>query len=162
MVSDEKTAYMVKGFETAIERDPNDFRPYYKMGGWWYVTREYSKALQLYNSALELEPNAPDVLNARATLLAMCPDATIRDGDAAVRDAERAVEIARKAGGFDGSLKERRYLQTVAAAYAEVGNFEKAVRFQSDALLLAIANRVRKPMQNRLVLYKSGKAARQE
>ncbi len=160
MASSEKNTLVNESFEKAISRDPDDFLPYFNMGCWCkHETLEYAEAMQYFNTALELEPNAPGVLEARASLFAMCPDAAIRDGDAALRDAKRAIEIARS-NGLDRGWRERQYLETLAAAYAEVNDFEKAIEIQLEALALAITKRNREPLQSRLELYESGIAVR--
>jgi hypothetical protein len=49
-----------------------------------------------------------------------------RDGRAAVRFAEKAVELTNRKGSGD--------LDTLAAAYAEVGQFDKAVSTEIEAI----------------------------
>lgn len=74
---------------------------------------------------------APDVwvANNLAWLLATCPDPAVRDGQEAVRWARRAVELA---GRPDPAV-----LDTLAAALAERGDFDEAVRTARQAVLLA-------------------------
>ncbi len=62
--------------------------------------------------------------NALAWLLATSPDDTVRDGALAVAWAERAVEQVPSAANID----------TLAAAYAEVGRFDDAVSTQQRAI----------------------------
>jgi tetratricopeptide (TPR) repeat protein len=71
-------------------------------------------------------PDSPRMLDELAWLLATYPDSKSRDGSEAVRLAERACV-----------LTERRIpalLDTLAAAYAEAGNFESAVSAAEEAL----------------------------
>jgi tetratricopeptide (TPR) repeat protein len=77
----------------------------------------------------EIAANAPDsprMLDELAWLLATYPDSKSRDGTEAVRLAERACD-----------LTERRIpalLDTLAAAYAETGDFPRAIRVAEEAL----------------------------
>jgi tetratricopeptide (TPR) repeat protein len=71
-------------------------------------------------------PDSPRMLDELAWLLATYPDSTSRDGMEAVRLAERAC-----------TLTERRIpalLDTLAAAYAEAGDFSEAINVAQEAL----------------------------
>ncbi len=87
------------------------------------------------------------MLNELAWLLATCPDDKYRD-------AKRSVELATKACELTG-WRQWNNLDTLAAAYAETGNFTEAVKWQEKALELVPGQR--KPeIAHRLELYKSG------
>ena len=58
--------------------------------------------------------------------MATCPDARYRDGAKAVELAQKAVELVPRAFCLD----------TLAAAYAEVGKFEDAMTTQEKAIAL--------------------------
>ena len=73
------------------------------------------------------EQGNAQALNGYAWLLATSPVAAIRDGKRALRQAHRAVELQRKAA----------YLDTLAAAYAELNRFEDALAVQQQALDMA-------------------------
>ncbi len=67
-----------------------------------------------------------EVLNDRAWLRATCPDASLRNGQLAVTDAKKACDL-------DG-WELASHIDTLAAAYAEAGDFDSAVRYQSEAI----------------------------
>ena len=74
-------------------------------------------------------PNSPRMLDELAWLLATFPDSNARDGNEAVRVAERAC-----------NLTDRRvpaFLATLAAAYAEAGDFSRAVASADEAITKA-------------------------
>jgi tetratricopeptide (TPR) repeat protein len=66
------------------------------------------------------------VLDNRAWLRATCPDASIRNGQLAIADAKKVCEL-------DNWILASR-IDTLAAAYAEAGDFDSAVRYEQEAI----------------------------
>jgi Flp pilus assembly protein TadD len=87
------------------------------------------EALIQYREALRLDPNSPAILNNLAWLLATHPDANFRNGAEAVLLARRACERS--------SWKQTVFIGTLSAAYAEAGDFEKAVETSRKACEIA-------------------------
>jgi len=92
-----------------------------------------TSAIAQYREALRLDPEFIDAANNLAWLYATCPDPAYQDGSEAVRLAEQAVQLSGKEA--DASL-----LDTLAAALAEAGRFDEAVRTADRARQLASAN----------------------
>ena len=67
-----------------------------------------------------------EVLNDRAWLRATCPDGSIRNGQLAVADAKKACELL--------SWTLASHIDTLAAAYAEAGDFDSAIRYQEETI----------------------------
>ena len=88
-----------------------------------------AEATQHYQKALELAPRSIPTLTNLAWLLATSPDASLRNGPKAV---ELAGQADRLVGGTNTLV-----LRTLAAAYAENGEFENAVRTARSAMQLA-------------------------
>jgi serine/threonine-protein kinase len=82
-------------------------------------------------------------------LLATCPLPEIRHGSHAVTLAQRACELS---GGKDAAC-----LDSLAAALAESGDFEEAVRREQEAVRLAPDDSSRSQYQSRLNHYQAGK-----
>jgi N-acyl-D-aspartate/D-glutamate deacylase len=98
-------------------------------------------------------------LNYMAWQLATSTNPDERDGAAAVWLAEKSVQIAER--------KEAVLLDTLAAAYAESGQFSAAVNAQTEALTLLKQSNAAHPMTvekyaARLALYLQGLPFRQE
>ena len=96
-----------------------------------------------YREALE-EGTAPD-LNEFAWFLATCPDQNWRDGTNAVLLAEKAVSATKR--------MHTGYLSTLAAAYAETGQFAKAIGIQQEAIILSQSEQEKAELASRLKLY---------
>lgn len=124
--------------------------------GWAYELKgEYKSANADYTAILAGNPNDVLALNNSAWLRATCPVEEFRDGKAAVKFAKRACELT---GNREGG-----YLDTLAAAHAEAGDFSAAVKTQELALAdQGYARKCGEDAQKRLQLYKARKPFRTE
>jgi len=87
------------------------------------------RAAEQFALALNAAPDRPFLLNRLAWLLATAPEDSIRNGPRAVELAERAASITAR--------QDIMSLETLSAAYAEVGRFDDALRTGREALALA-------------------------
>jgi tetratricopeptide (TPR) repeat protein len=116
-----------------------------------------TEALIHWHKALALEPKRISALSGAAWLLATAQDASDRNGAEAVTLAESANEIS--------SGKDPEVLDTLAAAYAESGDFVKAREFANRALDLALTKKDRAltiAIRGRIQLYSEGKPFRED
>lgn len=93
--------------------------------------REWAAAIALFRKARKADPQYEPAAFALAYLLATCPDRALRRPDEAVRLAERACELVGKPNSTQ--------LTALAAAYAEAGQFTKAVAAGERAVAAAEA-----------------------
>jgi len=103
----------------------------------------FREAIQEYERALELNPDSGGTHNNLAWLLSTSEDHGIRDGDRALGHALRAVELGKNGAWMD----------TLAAAYAECGEFEKAVLAAESAIRMSENN---DSFLKRLQMYQRG------
>jgi len=114
------------------------------------------KAGMFYAKAIEQYPQLVRALNNYAWLLATVPDDQLRDG-------ARAVELAERSCGVV-EWKQPIFMGTLAAAYAEAGRFEDAVKMAERARETARAQGnepVAKRNEELLELYRQGKPYRE-
>jgi tetratricopeptide (TPR) repeat protein len=91
--------------------------------------KKYSLALADLNKAVELSPDKEIYMNSLSWVLATCAESKYRNGQRAVELAEKSVRTrtGRTANNLD----------TLAAAYAEVGRFDDAVKIQQEVIKVA-------------------------
>jgi tetratricopeptide (TPR) repeat protein len=123
----------------------------------YFRTGRPREAVAEYEAALALQTANPQLLNNLAWALATCPEDSVRNG-------ARAVELARQANELTGHNNPQ-VLGTLAAAWAETGNFPKASETGRLALELATAqtNSLQiDALRTRLALYQNKKPFRDQ
>lgn len=134
----------------AIRLEPKFMDAYNARGFVWKARGDSRRAVEDFEQVIRLEPGFADAYDSLALILATSADATVRNG-------RRAVEMAQKAGELTG-WKNPYYLNTLAAAYAEAGQYDQAVSWQEKALgLKAFARAGEEAAQARLKLYRDRK-----
>jgi tetratricopeptide (TPR) repeat protein len=175
---------VVKVCGEAIRRNPKDAYAYIGRGLAFSQTRQWDAALSSYTDAIRLDPRDGTGLigRAEAYMWQGNPDKAIGDYEAAirlepsrsepyndlawllatsrvdaVRDGAKAVELATKACELS-DWKEAAHIDTLAAAFAEVGKFDEAVKYQKQAVALAgPTSKERAELQQHLELYQQHK-----
>jgi len=118
-------------YRTALKLNPDYPQASYNFGMAFTKEGKIREAMAQYRNVLTKHPDSVYPLNGLAWLLATAGDKSLRDGPQAVRLAERAQRLT---NGSDANI-----LDTLAAAYAEVGDFASAVRTARSALQVAEA-----------------------
>ncbi|MEX0824635.1 MAG: tetratricopeptide repeat protein [Pirellulaceae bacterium] len=127
---DERPRKAIEVIDGVLEREPDNWRALRTRGDARLSIAEHAKAIEDYEQALKLTPDDPDgksgVLNNLAWVLATSPLEEVRDGERALTLAKEAAELT--------EYKEAHILSTLAAAHAETGNFEEAIKWASEAV----------------------------
>ena len=114
---------------------------------------KFAEALQEYREAVRLYPNDPVALNNLAWSLAANSRQELRNGREAVQLASKAVELT--------GQQQPVFIGTLAAAYAEDGQFAKAVEMANKTRAIALLKRqpeVAAINEQLIKLYSAGKA----
>ncbi len=142
----------VDHYYEALRIEPNNTITHIQLALVWLSQERTDKAIEHYQKALSLSPDSTVVLNNLAWILATHENSNFRDGARAVKLAEKACTLT----GYKNAVS----LDTLAAAYAEVGRFHEALQAAQKASKLAVAEgrvELAKEIERRMQLYKADK-----
>ena len=128
----------------------------YEIAELYSLVGKLDKAQDFYRSALERFPDHLRTLNNFAWMLATSADSNVRNGILAVRHAEHACELSH--------WNQPIFMGTLAAAYAEVGRFDAAIKMAERArgkAQVQKADAIAIRNSELLELYRSGKPHRE-
>jgi tetratricopeptide (TPR) repeat protein len=106
-------------FSEELRLAPNETKAHYRLAQALSRQHKSSEAIAHYREAIRLTPDFPDALNELGWMLATEPSPKNRSGTEALQLAKRACELTQN--------QQSAFLTTLAAAYAETGQFEEAV-----------------------------------
>jgi tetratricopeptide (TPR) repeat protein len=178
-----------KYYDAAVEADPGAYLIVYLRARYFRETKQWQLALRDLNTSLQLKPTFTEAYlmraaihdrlgnyrealihydalvkrfprdsglrDCRASLLATCPDGSVRNAQVAISDATAAC----KSSNWGAPA----FIDTLAAAYAEAGDFDSAIQFEEKAI--AQARKVKsyaEGMERRLALYQQHKPYREK
>jgi Flp pilus assembly protein TadD len=117
-----------KEFREAVRITPTSYEAHHNLALTLQSRGKTAEAIEQYHETLRLRPEFPSGLNNFAWVLATHPDAKYRNGAEAVALVQRALAIV---------PQEADYLDTLAVAQAEIGQFDEATKTIEKALVLA-------------------------
>ena len=119
----------IDAWQSAVRIRPDFAAAHENLGYAFYLQRKFADSLTHLRLALRDEPDRVSVLNLAASLLATCPEASIRNGAEAETLANRAQQLT---AGHDAAI-----LDTLSAGHAEAGRFPQAIEVEQQAVALA-------------------------
>ena len=115
-----------------LEKDPKNAEVLRSLADMELLFGHWGEAKRIYAELLEIDPEDTGVLNNYSWLLGTCPDDQYRDAALALEYGKKSAE-----GTY---YKLPHILSTLAAAYAENGDFESARSWSQKAVELAEAD----------------------
>jgi serine/threonine-protein kinase len=114
----------IDDFSSAI-RLANSSDDYLLRAGAYYASGKYEKSLHDYEMSSKIDRNVKSLIGI-ANVLSSCPLADVRNGKRAIELAKNACEQTKWTNG--------EALDALAAAYAENGQFDNAVKYEKRAI----------------------------
>jgi tetratricopeptide (TPR) repeat protein len=115
-------------YERAIQLDRNYLTAYINHALIWKQRRAFDRAVFELTELVRLAPDNAEAHRTLARILATCNIETVRDGRRALAEATRACELT--------GWRDPDCLDTLATAYAELGDYPAAIQAQTRAIQL--------------------------
>ncbi len=147
-----KSDEAVTQLSEALKIKPNNPSIHRRLGDIMTQQGKFKEAIQYYREAYRLNPESYNIANKLAWTLATSPAPELRNAEEAVKLAEFACEKTKHNNPI--------ILDTLAAAYAEAGRFQDAIKTSQKALALAQSKKqqdLANDINNRIDLYKAHK-----
>lgn len=122
----ERPLQAIPTLDNILEKAPENPEALSLRGNMYLLIGEHAEALEDFAAAVNQRSDDSSVLNNYAWTLATTPTDDLRDGQKAIELATKACELT--------EYEDPVMLSTLAASYAEIGDFEEAVRWSEQAV----------------------------
>lgn len=142
----------VDAYSRVLDIDPENFSALRSRADAYLNIGKHAEAIADFEKAVSIQPEDTSILNNLAWVLATSPEDDLRDG-------KRAIELATKACELT-EFKTPHILSTLAATYAETGDFETAIKWSQKSVELddpEHADQLKKELES----YQEGKPWRE-
>ncbi len=123
---DQQPQKAIQVYNEILSRDDDHIEAFRGRGDAYLSVGEHAAAISDFEQALKLQPDDSALLNNLAWVLATSPEEKVRNG-------KRAVELATKACELT-EYGQPHILSTLAAAFAESGDFQTAIQWSQKAV----------------------------
>ena len=150
VLTNEQAQSAIAYWQDRLKNNPRDTDAHNNLGVVLIQSGDPRGAIAQWETSLAIKPNDGNAENNLAWILATYPEETLRNGTRAVKLAKQATTLP---GGQDPIV-----LRTLAAAYAEAGEFSKARETVDEALKLAAARKnssLVETLQSEIALYRA-------
>ncbi|QDS97500.1 tetratricopeptide repeat protein [Adhaeretor mobilis] len=142
----------IKAYTNMLAADPDNYLALRSRGDAYLNVGDHKSASADFAKAYEQKQDDAFLLNNYAWLLATSPDDEVRNGKLAIELATKACELE--------DYKAGHILSTKAAAHAEAGDFEEAIKWSEKAIEAAKPEQV-EALKKELESFKQNKPVRE-
>lgn len=153
-IKDRRPSKALDIFTKILAEDEDNFLARQARADTLLSTGKHAEAIADFEILLKQKPEDDGVLNNFAWVLATSPEDKLRDGQRAIKLATKACEVT--------EYKKPHILSTLAAAYAETGDFETAKKWSGKAVELGVKDKeVDEQLKKELESYQQQKPWRE-
>ena len=145
----------IANYQRALELKPEYTEAHSNLAALYFQQGRMTDSIGHYQQALDANPLSAGLLNNLAWVLLICPENSLRNG-------AKALDLAQKANRLTGGTNSA-VLHTLAAAYAETGQYTKAIETAQTAFQLAESESnpsLMNALQNEIKLYQDQRPLR--
>jgi tetratricopeptide (TPR) repeat protein len=150
--ADKKYELAIEAYSAVLAENPEQPIALQGRGDALLNQGKHKQAVADYEKGLQLAPKNVSLLNNLAWVLATSPEEKLRDGKRAITMATEACEQTQ--------YEQPHILSTLAAAYAETGDFESAIKWAEKGLEIAHENQ-KESLSKELASYRERKPWRE-
>ena len=151
--ADQRPSMAIDVLSEVITDEPENWQALRSRGDALLSIGKQKEAIEDYEKAIEVHQENDGLYNNLAWVLATSPDDNLRDGKRAIEFAKKACELT--------EYKAAHILSTLAAGYAETGDFETAKEWSSKAVEMGEED-VKEQLKEELESYKQEKPWREK
>jgi tetratricopeptide (TPR) repeat protein len=119
---------IISNWMAKVTADPRNADVYVGRGNMFHLMRRLEEAASDYERAMQLGSKDVGLYNNLAVIRSMSTNAVLRNGGQAVKLAEQACELT--------GWKSWMCISALAAAYAETGDFTRAVKYERQVIAM--------------------------
>jgi tetratricopeptide (TPR) repeat protein len=116
----------ISRYGDALAADPEFFTALRGRADSYLSVGKHAEAIEDYEKAVKIKPDDTGILNNFAWVLATSPEDSLRDAKRSIQLSEHAAKLT--------EYKQAHILSTLAAGYAESGDFDKAAEWSQKAV----------------------------
>lgn len=154
-VADERPRKAIQVLSGILAADETNWRALRSRGDALLSVGKHAQAVEDYNTAVKLAPDNDGILNNLAWVLSTSPKDEVRDGKRAIELATKACEVT--------NYEMPHIISTLAAAYAETGDFESAIKWSKKCVEIGVEKLPEQieQLRDELKHYEEGKPFRE-